>query len=137
MKNLLKLLLQLDLLKLFFLNLFCLDLPGRQLFFFDKCYFRFCFYFISKKRRYRLPKGFFIFDVTHINITKEVHLFTPNQVTQRLCAYYIPFYQCHFFVFKNLFLRRDLFMTSLFIFLFMKDAWFAQAYHFLCENVLE
>ena len=40
------------------------------------------------------------------------------------------------FVFKNLFLRRDLFMISLFIFLFMKGAWFARTYCFLWEQVL-
>ena len=27
---------------------------------------------------YRLPKGFIICDVTRINITKEILLFTPN-----------------------------------------------------------
>ena len=32
------------------------------------------------------------------------------------------------FVIKNLYLRRDLFMISFFIFLFMKCTWFARAY---------
>ena len=40
----------------FFLELFPLDLSGKH-FFFDKRYFRFCFYFISKKWLYRLPTG--------------------------------------------------------------------------------
>ena len=58
-----KILLQPDLLKLFFLKLFPLDLPARQPSL-DKCYRRFCFYFISKKRFYCLSKGFVICDVT-------------------------------------------------------------------------
>ena len=48
-------------------------------FFFDECYFRFCFYFICKKWLYRLPKDFVLCDVARINITKEVLIFTPNQ----------------------------------------------------------
>ena len=47
--------------------------------FFDKFYFRFCFYFINKKWLYRRQEGFVICDVTRINITKEILLFIPNQ----------------------------------------------------------
>ena len=34
------------------------SLPSWEAAFFDKPYFRFCFYFVSKKRVYCLPKGF-------------------------------------------------------------------------------
>ena len=49
------------------------------MFFLDKRYFSFCYYFISKKWLYRLPKGFVVCDVTCLNVTKEFPLFTPNQ----------------------------------------------------------
>ena len=60
----------------FFLNYFLLTFLGDNFFFFDKSYFRFCFYFISEKWLYRLPRGFVICHVTRINITKEVLLYT-------------------------------------------------------------
>ena len=41
------------------------------------------------------------------------------KLTQRLCFLLYVFLSISFFVFKNLFLRRDLFMISLFIFLYM------------------
>ena len=47
-KKFVKTLLQPDRLKFFFLELFPLDLPWRQLLL-DKCYFRFCFCFTRKK----------------------------------------------------------------------------------------
>ena len=62
----------------FFWNYFRLTFLGDN-FFFDERYFRFCFFFVSKKWLYRLPKGFVICDVTRINITKEVLFLSPNQ----------------------------------------------------------
>ena len=50
--------------------------------------------------------------------------------TQRLRCLLYPFQSMSLFVFKKLFLRRDLFLISLFAFLFMKDAWFARTYRF-------
>ena len=44
------------------------------------------------------------------------------KLTQRLRCLLYAFLSMSFFVFKNLFQRRDLFMISLFIFLFMKGA---------------
>ena len=50
------------------------------------------------------------------------------KLTQRLRCLLYAFLSMSLFVFKNLFLRRDLFMIALFIFLFMKGAWFAATY---------
>ena len=48
------------------------------------------------------------------------------KLTQRLrCLLYV-FLLISIFVFKNIFLRRDLFMFSLFIFIFTKGAWSLQ-----------
>ena len=69
-----------------------------------------------------LIKGFVICDVTRINITKEVLFFTPNKTYTEITLLIICLSINATFLFKNLFLRRDLFMISLFIFLFMKDA---------------
>ena len=60
-------------------------------FFFDERYFRICFYFISKKWLYRLPIYFAVCDVTRINITKEVLLFTPNQAYTEITLLIICF----------------------------------------------
>ena len=49
---------------------------------------------------YRLPKGFIICDVTRINITKEILLFTPNLAYRDYVVYFMPFYQCHFLCLK-------------------------------------
>ena len=78
MKNLIKTSTTTGILQLFFLNYFLLTFLEDE-FFLNKRYFRFCFYFISKKWLYRLPKGFVICDVARINIIKQVLLFTPNQ----------------------------------------------------------
>ena len=50
------------------------------------------------------------------------------KLTQRLHCLLYAFLSISLFVFKNLFLSRDLFMISLFIVLFMKGAWFARTY---------
>ena len=54
-------------------------------------------------------------------------------ISQRLCCLLYSFLSMSLFVFKNLFLRRDLFMISLFIFLFMKGAWLAWTYRFFMK----
>ena len=59
----------------FFWSYFLLTFLGDN-FFFDKRYFRFCFYFIIKKWFYLLPKGFVICDVTRINITSQKFFFS-------------------------------------------------------------
>ena len=59
-----------------FVKNFCYSLIFlRDNFFFDERYFRFCFYFISKKWLYRLSKGFVMRDVSRININKEIIFF--------------------------------------------------------------
>ena len=81
---------------------------------------------------YYLSEGFFASDVTCVNITKTAFLFASNQAHTESIIYCLlySFLSMSIFVFKT-FLRCKLFMITLFIFLFMKDAWFAWYYHFL------
>ena len=69
-----------DLLKLLFLKPFPLDLPRIQLFFH---YFRFCFYFISKKD-FTVIRKVFLSVMSALLITKAVILFIPNQAYRRI-----------------------------------------------------
>ena len=68
-------------------------------------------------------KRFVICDVTRIKFNKEVLLLTPNEAYTEITLLIICSSATSLFVFKNLFLRRDLFMISLFISLFMRGAW--------------
>ena len=98
-----------------------LDLPGRQ-FFFDERYFRFCLYFVSKKWLYLFIKVLLsVMSLVLILLTKFFFSLLIK-LAQRLHCVLYAFLSMSLFVFKNLFLRRDLFMISLFIFLFMKGA---------------
>ena len=88
----------------------------------------------------RLAKGFVICDVICINITKEVLFLLPNQTYTELRCLLYAFLSMSLFVFKNLFLRRDFFMISLFIFLFMKihlSRYFATPFHSAGGNFIE
>ena len=58
------------------------------------------------------------------------------KLSQRLRCLLYAFLSMSFFVFQNLFLRRYIFMISLFSFLFIKGAWFAQTYRFFMRACL-
>ena len=117
--------------EVYFLKQFPLDLPGRQLFYSISAFLDFIFILSIKNWPYRLPKGFVICDVTRINITEEVLPFTPNQTYTEITLFIVCL------SINVTFLRRDLLMISLFIFLFMKGAWFTRTYRFLWEHVFE
>ena len=93
------------------MKLFLLDLPGKQLLF-KKGYYRFYFYFISKKKVLLSSK----IDATRINVLKKFLFLLLIKSTQRLRCLLYNFLPMLLFVFKNLFLRRDLFIVFLFIY---------------------
>ena len=103
-----------------FLKLFHLDLPGRQ-FFFDERYFRFCLYFISKKWLYLFIKVLLSVMSLALILLAKFFFSLLIKLAQRLHCLLYAFLSMSLFVFKNLFLRRDLFMISLFVYLFIYE----------------
>ena len=104
---------------IFFWNYFLVTFLGEIFFFFDKRYFRFCYYFISKMT---LPSSkTFRYHISLVLILLNKFFFSLLiKLTERLRCLLYAFLSMSLFVFKNLFLSRDFFMISLLSFCLWK-----------------
>ena len=111
--------------------------PSWEKTFFDKRYFRFCFYFISKKGFTVFQKVLLFAMSLVLTLLKAFFFSLLNKLTQRSRCLLYAFLSMLLFVFKTLFLKRNLYMISLFFFLFMKDIYGSMSSNIFIKSCLK